>query len=95
MCVIEKVRRSCKVRVKSICVNYLNLLPVASGDVGYSPADFLAYRLFQVGAEEVQQTWQDAAAENQLGLNVVARYYVADCPQRRRHDTRRLMPANS
>jgi len=71
----------------TVQANNLNLLPIACGDVGYSPADFLAYRLLRAGTQQVQQTRQNAAAENQLRLNVIACHYVADSSQSCCHDT--------
>jgi len=71
----------------------LDLLPIAGRYVGYGPADFLAYRLLQVGTQQMQQTRQNAAAEYQLRLNVVARHDVTHGPQCGCHYTRRLVPA--
>jgi len=75
--------------------NYLYLLPVAGRYIRYRPADFLAYRLLQVGTQQMEQTRQDTAAENQLRLNVITRHYVTDSSQRCCYYTRRLMPVNS
>jgi len=61
--------------------HYLNLLSVASGDVGYRPADFFTYRLLQVGTKQMQETRQNAAAQNQLRLDVVARHNVTNGSQ--------------
>jgi len=66
-------------RIHLYTYTYLNLLSVSSCDIRYSPTDFLAYRLFQVGTQQMQETRQDAAAEDQLRLNVVARHYVTNC----------------
>jgi len=70
-------------------------LPIAGRDVRYRPTDFFAYRLLQVGTEQMQQTRQNTAAEYKLSLDIIACHYITNGSQRRRHDARRLMPGNS
>jgi hypothetical protein len=71
--VLEKVNE----RRDEICIDHrLDLIGIASSDVGYSPAGLFSDSFFGTG-KETEEGWEGAAIDDNLSLNIVASDNVA------------------
>jgi len=70
--------------------NYLNLLPISSGNIRNSPASLLPYRLLS-RVQQWQQTLQRLAIKNRLRLRVIASHNIPNRSQRSLHNIQRAV----